>query len=330
MPLRGLLKTSNEFVWDSMHTAALESVKEEILSLHTLSSFVPGAELRLETDAFLLKGLGFVLWQRHGDAWHILQCGSRYLSDAETRYAVIELEMLGVVWAVRKCHLFLAGAPFAVVTDHRPLVPILNSYSLDQIENPRLQRLVMKLRSYQLHASWRKGTENAFADALSRNPVNSPVPADEFGEDPALSSLGIHACIQSTSSIDGIDLRYKVLTAARAHPDYQALINVIHHGFPPTLHKLCPATRPYWTFREHLSVADGLVLKGQRVVIPQALRQNVLNFLHTAHQRLTRTKSRARQIVFSLSHDFNQLVRSCPQCRLYAPVSAQITFVGHR
>ena len=266
MPLRGLLQTSNEFVWESMH-----------------------------------------------DAWHILQCGSRYLSDAETRYAVIELEILGVVWAVRKCHLFLAGAPFAVVTNHRPLVPILNSYSLDQIENRRLQRLVMKLRSYQLHTSWRKGTENAFADALSRNPVDNPVTADEFGEDPALSSLGNHACIQSTSSIDGIDLRFnEVLTAARVDPEYQALVNVIHHGFPPTLHKLCPATRPYWTFREHLSVADGFVLKGQRVVIPQALRQNVLNDLHAAHQGLTRTKSRARQIVFwpGLSHDIDHLVRS--------------------
>ena len=90
----------------------------------------------METDASALKGLGFVLWQRHGEQWRLVQCGSRNLSDAETRYAVIELEMLAVVWALHKCRLYLCGTKFEIVTDHRPLVPILNSYSLDQIENP--------------------------------------------------------------------------------------------------------------------------------------------------------------------------------------------------
>ena len=47
--------------------------------------FYLGLDLRLETDASALKGLGFVLWQRHGEQWRVVQCGSRYLSDAETR-----------------------------------------------------------------------------------------------------------------------------------------------------------------------------------------------------------------------------------------------------
>ena len=106
---------------------------------------------------------------------------------------MIELECLAVVWAVKKCGLFLHGSLFNIVTDHHPLVPILNHYSLDQIENPRLQRLVLKLRPYQLHATWRKGTDNAFADALSRYPVREPTPEDEHGHDPAASNLSIRA-----------------------------------------------------------------------------------------------------------------------------------------
>ena len=92
-------------------------------------------------------------------------CGSRFLSDAKSRHALIELECLAVVGAVKKCGLFLHGSLFDIVTDHCPLVPILNHYSLDQIENPRLQRLVLKLRPFQLHATWCKGTDNPFADA---------------------------------------------------------------------------------------------------------------------------------------------------------------------
>ena len=38
--------------------------------------------------------------------------------------------------------MFLAGLPhFRVITDHHPLIPILNSHRLDEIENPQLQRL---------------------------------------------------------------------------------------------------------------------------------------------------------------------------------------------
>eukprot|EP00117_Sycon_ciliatum_P026244 scpid18053/ scgid21591/ Retrovirus-related Pol polyprotein from transposon opus; Protease; Reverse transcriptase; Endonuclease len=166
-PLRPLLKTSNEFVWDSVHTAAFDATKAELVSPSVLSFFQHGNALRLETDASVLNGLGYALWQLQDDKWRLLQCGSRFLSDAETRYAVIELELLAAVWAVHKCSLFLSGAPFELCTDHRPLIPILNSYSLDQIENPRLQRLTLKLRPYQFVAKWRKGTDNAFADALS-------------------------------------------------------------------------------------------------------------------------------------------------------------------
>jgi len=55
------------------------------------------------------KDCDFVLQQKTADTWTLIQAGSRFLSDAETRYAVIELEMLAVVWSVTKCRVFLAS-----------------------------------------------------------------------------------------------------------------------------------------------------------------------------------------------------------------------------
>ena len=53
--------------------------------------------------------------------------------------AVIELECLAVTWAIKKCNIFLAGIDhFTVIMDHNPLIPILNTHRLDEIENPRL------------------------------------------------------------------------------------------------------------------------------------------------------------------------------------------------
>ena len=100
----------------------------------------------IQTDASHLNRLGFVLLQRHGDPWKLVQHGSRYLSDVESRYAMIELEALAVVWGMKKCRHYLLGLPtFQRVIDHKPLEPILNTYTLDAIDNPRLQHLVEKL-----------------------------------------------------------------------------------------------------------------------------------------------------------------------------------------
>eukprot|EP00117_Sycon_ciliatum_P031337 scpid17782/ scgid3606/ Retrotransposable element Tf2 155 kDa protein type 1 len=317
-PLRGLLKTSREFMWDASHTAAFERTQEALLSPPVLAFYQVGQDLRLETDASALRGLGFVLWQKQNDQWRIIQCGSRYLSDAETRYAVIELEMLAVVWAVRKCRIYLSGAPFEVVTDHKPLIPIINSYSLDQIENPRLLRLRLKLQAYQLQASWRKGSENAFADALSRNPVGIPSTTDELGEAPSLHCRSIQICMVHSDTEPNANLKVAELReAAAADATYQSLIECILTGFPDRQQKLPAPLRAYWNGREHLSVDHGIVLKGNRIVVPESLRAQVLHNLHASHQGLVRTKSRARQLVYwsGITKDIDTLVRSCPACR---------------
>ena len=68
--------------------------------------------------------------------WRVVQAGLRFLTvGAESRYAAIELECLAVGWAMKKCHLFLAGlGHFTIVTNHNPLIPIPNSHRLDEFE----------------------------------------------------------------------------------------------------------------------------------------------------------------------------------------------------
>ena len=153
LPLRPLLQPKNEFVWSDEFDRAFHAVKASLVSAPTLSYFDPTKPTRLCTDASR-QGLGFVLQQKTGDTWSLIQAGSRFLSDAESRYAIIELELLAVSWAIIKCNLFLAGLPhFTLITDHHPLIPILNSHRPDEIENPRLQRLKTKIMGYNFTAT---------------------------------------------------------------------------------------------------------------------------------------------------------------------------------
>ena len=79
--------------------------------------------------------------------------------------------------------MFLTGLPqFEVWTDRNPLVPILNSHRLDEIENLRLQRMHMKIMAFNFKAIWRKGATNQAPDALSRNPVSIPTPEESLAE----------------------------------------------------------------------------------------------------------------------------------------------------
>ena len=138
-PLRPLLSTKNEYVWLSDRDQALSQAKQQLVCTPILDLNRP---TRLCTDASR-TGIGFILQQQSpAGQWSLIQAGSRFLSGAESRYAVIESEMLAVTWAMMKCKIFLAGLQtFQVITDHNPLIPILNSHRLDEIENPRLQRL---------------------------------------------------------------------------------------------------------------------------------------------------------------------------------------------
>ena len=49
---------------------------------------------------------------------------SKTLTSAETRYANIECELLGVVGALEKFHYFTFGHSVIILTDHKPLIAI--------------------------------------------------------------------------------------------------------------------------------------------------------------------------------------------------------------
>jgi hypothetical protein len=110
----------------------------------------------------------------------MVQAGSRYLSETESRNAMIELECLGAAWAMQKCRQFIEGLPtFGHITDHKPLVPILNDHSLDKLDNPRILRPRIKMQRYQFKARWVPGKENVEVDALFKAPVDTASKEEE-------------------------------------------------------------------------------------------------------------------------------------------------------
>jgi hypothetical protein len=144
-PLRPLLSPKAQFRWTSDHDQAFAAAKKALSAPPVLGFFDPLRPTKLETDAARTKGLGYVMRQQAPDGkWMLIEAGSRFISETEARYSMVELELLAVVWAVKKCRLYLAGLPnFTLVVDHQPLRSILDKKTLDQVETPRIQRLKM-------------------------------------------------------------------------------------------------------------------------------------------------------------------------------------------
>ena len=166
-----------------MHQEAFVKARQILSSHRILTSYDRLRPLRLETDAAQSRGLGMALWQQQEDGqWRLLQCASRHITQTESRYSATEIELLAVTWAVQKARLFLAGSDFELIVDHRPLVPIINSKTLDELSTPHIVRMKEKLAPYRIKALWRQGIEHKVVDCLSRNPVETPSEEDLSGE----------------------------------------------------------------------------------------------------------------------------------------------------
>lgn len=78
------------------------------------------------------------------------------------------------------------------------------------------------------------------------------------------------------------DLQWLRLTGAQDEA-LQELSKVIHQGWPEMKANTPEAARPYFTFWERMTIQDKLVFRGQQVVIPAALRTEMMATCHAAH-----------------------------------------------
>ena len=101
--------------------------------------------------------------------------GSRFCTNAETRYAPVEGESLVAAWGMAKCKHYLLGMPhWTLAVDHKPLVPIMSTKDLDAIPNPRILNQRVKLLLYNFTPKYIPGKENVTPDTLSRGHVTTP------------------------------------------------------------------------------------------------------------------------------------------------------------
>ena len=164
--------------WSEECEYAFRQLKSLLCSSPILYSPDLGKEFVLQTDASD-RGVGAVLSQRMSDGEeHPIAYYSRKLLPREERYSTVEKECLAVKLGIQAFRVYLLGRPFKIQTDHRSLV------WLDRLKesNTRLARWSLALQPYQFEVTYRPGSANNNADALSRvEPARQTAVSQEKG-----------------------------------------------------------------------------------------------------------------------------------------------------
>lgn len=85
----------------------------------------------------------------------------------------------------------------------------------------------------------------------------------------------------------------------------------------------------YWNHRCDLTLEDCVILKSDRVVVPESLRGLVLDLIHSGHQGETKSLPLARQSVFwpGISRDIREMVKACEQCNKYQQAQQKLSAI---
>nr|GEU70217.1 PsbP domain-containing protein 3, chloroplastic isoform X1 [Tanacetum cinerariifolium] len=137
---------------------AFERLKEAIIQTPVLALPNFEVEFVVETDASRI-GLGAVLQQRG----HPIAYLSKTLAPKHQSLSTYEKEFMAVVLALEKWRGYLLDRHFKIKTDHFSL-----KYLLDQRLSTPFQTKWRKLLGFDYEISYKKGPDNAAADALSR------------------------------------------------------------------------------------------------------------------------------------------------------------------
>ena len=142
-----------------------------------------------------------------------------------------------------------------------------------------------------------------------------------------------HASVRNDDS--GADEEFKainlVLSVSEEHyekfqketkidPELQAVLAMVKNGWPDTKVQVPIEARPYWTFRDEVATADGLLFKGTCLIVPKSLRPEMLRQIHKSHLGIVKCRQRAREELFwpGMSVEIEQMVTNCSVCVDYA------------
>ncbi|CAB0032777.1 unnamed protein product [Trichogramma brassicae] len=166
IPLLELTKAKTPWRWSDIEQQAFQEIKNLFCKELFLHHPMHNKPYVVFTDASNVA-IGAALCQEvePGDL-RIIYLASRTLKAAEINYFTTELELLAIVWALRKFRSYLIGNKVEIRTDHQALTYLQTC----KFVSNRLMRWSLAIQDYDFTIKYIPGKKNVLADQLSRPP----------------------------------------------------------------------------------------------------------------------------------------------------------------
>ena len=96
----------------------------------------------------------------------------------------------------------------------------------------------------------------------------------------------------------------------------QKLKKLISDGFPDSKSSMPAELIPYFQVRSELSIMEGLIFEGDKIVIPESLQKEMKERIHMGHVGIEHCKALAWQLMYwpNINADTTNMVSNCSAC----------------
>jgi len=329
-PLREISYHQNLFNWTSLHDEAFDRIKDTIIT-KCLGHFDEKFETELWVDASP-RGCGAFLMQIQNGKRVLIACASKTHSKAENNYSHVEKECKACVWACNKFKTYLLGKDFTLLTDNKSVALILEpSYDLKRQTTLRLQNWKSELVQYSRMVVRQIKGELNIADFLSRCIANNGC---EKVTTTHVFDMSEHAYTKEDFNIAAIKhyLKALTLTEIAAATDQDECLKYVKDNLIANHTVLHKATDNQFNsklnflrliYNELSLTNEGCILYEDRIVIPDDLRQRIIELTHEGHMGINSCKKLIRDNYFF--RDIDKMVKEhvdyCLPCQANTDVS---------
>ena len=325
--LRELTKKNSRFTWTREHHTAYEAVIKRFTSNTPLEFFDMSKQTFIFTDAHI-TGLDAMLAQ--GDtpkSARPIAIASRATSKAEQRYPQIDLEALGIDFALRRFRNYILGSPteIQVIIDHKLLCSIFNVNCKGSI---RTERIKLRHQDIRFTVNYQCGKVNQ-SDYLSRHakPIEK-LPREEQTEANDLNNLLY--LLHTTPAIDCMDIG-AIAQATSEDQTLQKIATLIKNGqtwIPKTEVQHFRPILPQLTL-----TGNGIILKDERIILRTKFQERAIQIAHKgAHPGQGGLKRRLRYhfLFHSMDKKVEEFVKSCSDCNVFVDKKTKEPIKPHR
>ena len=236
--------------WKGVHQRAFQNVKDLCVGAECLTTIdhdnMGENRIFVTCDASNRRTGACLSFGKDWQSARPVAWDSMQLSSAQQNYATHELELLAIVRALKKFRSELLGTHFTICTDHRTLESFLHQRELSR----RQARWQEFLADYTFDIRYIRGTENTVADALSRRPDDHLVP--------------VTTAVATVMSVSVDAALLESIKAGYGNDKFAQRLLRNQESLPS------------------VSVKDGLIFLGNRLVIPRVgnVREELFRLAH--------------------------------------------------